>query len=65
MKNWRLVGNKITLPGQDKPMTGRQYKYQQELLGTLPAYPSKLLSNLIKQVPYNSPYQETENDYSN
>lgn len=52
MKLWRKMGNKVTLIGEDTPLTGRQYKANFPLWNFKVA--SNLMQSLTKKVPYDS-----------
>ena len=56
MKLWRKMGNKVTLKGADKPLTGRQYKYYQQVLSGSKSLGGDLLQQMVGKVPYVSPY---------
>lgn len=60
MKLWRKMGNKITLAGVDKPLTGRQYKAHQTIISGGFAGASKLLASLVSKTPYVSRYEKEE-----
>lgn len=60
MKLWRKMGNKVTLTGAETPLTGRQFKYRQQMLSGMKDIGSSLLQTLVAKTPYVSPYVKEE-----
>lgn len=60
MKLWRKMGNKVTLKGADKPLTGRQFKHHQQILSGMKDVGSTLLQSLVSKTPYVSRYVKEE-----
>jgi len=50
MKLWRKMGNKVTLDGMDKPLSGRQFKHNQAALSGFKSLGSNLLNALVKRI---------------
>jgi len=58
MKLWRKMGNKVSVEGV--VLTGRAFKYRQQMLSDMKDIGSNLLQSLVNKTPYVSRYVKEE-----
>lgn len=58
MKLWRKMGNKVVV--DNILLTGRQFKYRQQMLSGMKDIGSALLQSLVAKTPYVSRYVKEE-----